>query len=225
MLQAHYLAPLGFSEAYSPVWDSSGYKITLRRVRPRDSAAGQGKHAVGLLALNDYGLNYPKGRSRHTHSYLIEEAALRDSLKGDFADFGGEVQPVAVHLHGHSLTKRIWIDHLRGGLVGSLQDSVLRRAQRGPELLPAATGCLEAAAVWRLVRVNCEVTHPPPAGTSLRRVPLHGDGLCRGRVQEPQPRQPEQLREDGKHPVDMHGHQPVLQRGQRERGTRGARGG
>ncbi|UPR01833.1 Cu2 monooxygenase domain-containing protein [Chloropicon primus] len=112
VVQSHYLAPKHYRERYTPVWDNSAFKITLRRVKREGRE--EKRDPIGLLAINDYGLKYPKGRVIQ-HSYAVPSSDLGEALTGDFADFGNEIQPVAVHLHGHFLTKSIWVDHMRGG--------------------------------------------------------------------------------------------------------------
>merc|ERR1712157_464756 len=124
-LQVHYLVPPDFDTKYSPVWDTSGYRLTLKRVRvqqqqqqqqqqqsPYQEEAEEGKiTALGILTLNDYGLNYPHGVRNYTHVYTVDAETLVSFCRGDFEEFGN-IQPVAVHLHAHSTTTALWVDHL-----------------------------------------------------------------------------------------------------------------
>ena len=106
ILQAHYLVP---ETIHIPVWDSSGFKITLEK-----ASKSPKKHRLTTLALNDYGLKYPLGVRAHNHSYELPQVEFKRNLRGDFED-SGAVQPLVVHLHAHKFTKQIWVDHLRGG--------------------------------------------------------------------------------------------------------------
>jgi len=147
ILQNHYLVPKGYLDRYEPVWDTSGFKLTLERVQKATrkeemseemSASssplrtnGPRQHSdygnsmvededererkpLGSLGINDYGLFYPQGEKRFSHAYDIGGKDFSGSFQGDLEMFG-EIQPVMVHLHAHSLTKSIWVEHLRGG--------------------------------------------------------------------------------------------------------------
>ena len=110
LFQVHYLVPEHYDEImrrWGPVYDSSAYKITLRR-----RASGE-RDPLGIIALNDMRIRYKPGRTTH-HQYRVPYSdTLETLMKGDFDTFGS-VQPVAVHLHAHSTTKKIWVEHKRG---------------------------------------------------------------------------------------------------------------
>jgi len=107
-LQIHYLVPENLTQ---PLWDHSGFRITLEKV---EEAAEPKRTPAALVAFNDFGLYYPKDTYTH-HQYPISGEELTHTLKGDFSRFGS-IQPIAAHLHAHFLTKAIWVDHLRDGV-------------------------------------------------------------------------------------------------------------
>ena len=108
MIQSHFLPPKDYftNPAYRPVWDRSGYKITLRRV-DRSSPM----EPLASISFNDQPLTYPKGQPLIKHSYDVPGPTLLYHMQADFDEFGA-IQPVMAHLHAHGFTKKIWIDHL-----------------------------------------------------------------------------------------------------------------
>jgi hypothetical protein len=116
-LQVHYLVPPDFDSKYSPVWDTSGYRLTLKKAEAKQQnfeSEEEERAALGILTMNDYGLNYPQGVSNYSHEYTVGAEALASFCRGDFEEFGS-IQPIAVHLHAHSTTSALWVDHLSKG--------------------------------------------------------------------------------------------------------------
>jgi len=112
LFQVHYLVPEHYDEIVrrsGAIWDESAYKITLRR-----RAATAEKDPLGLVAFNDMRIRFKPGRTTHYQYQVPYLETLQNLFKGDFEDYGS-VQPIAVHLHAHSTTKNIWIDHLHLG--------------------------------------------------------------------------------------------------------------
>ena len=127
VLQAHYLVPPRFEQNYEPVWDTSGFRITLEKVnKTRKKQNQKEREPLSFFVLNDYGLNYPQGHTNYSHSYDVEWRALEDTCRGDFEEFGS-IQPVAAHFHAHATTTTMWVDHINAegkkiGEYGRIED-------------------------------------------------------------------------------------------------------
>ena len=178
IIQAHYLVPENYdrvTELTGPVWDNSGYRITLRRTKTE----GEGRQPAGILGLNDYGLWYPKGEPRLHHSYEIGPEGFGEAVAGDFARYGA-IQPVAMHLHAHSMTKQIWIDHLRNGTkigeYGRHDDFISNGSGQDFFLLPPEDRTRPLVRGDAL-RVNC-VVDPSDAGTVTVYGVSHRTEMC-----------------------------------------------
>ena len=109
VLQNHFLVPSGWGSR--GVRDSSGMRLFLTDKRP--------DHIVAGFAMNDFGLQIPPSLPAYHYSFEMSAGILlRSPLVYDLKspENGKGVRFVAAHLHAHNLARRMWIDHMRGGV-------------------------------------------------------------------------------------------------------------
>ena len=106
-LQVHYLPPKHILEAEYGVWDRSGYRFTLEKANKSK------RESLGVAAMITMSNLYPPYEVPLHFKYDMPAVQISSVLAQEIQKFGS-IQPVAIHLHGHSRLKQIWVDHLRG---------------------------------------------------------------------------------------------------------------